>query len=151
MTSCPDLTERTARPTSSTTPKYSCPIGVGPSYKMDSHHVQRYVTTKGDVQNEGDVQASINGPYRIDYGTIVPKKEECDNLFVTFCVSASHIAFGSIRMEPVFMVLSQSAATAGAIAIDRKMAVQDVPYDVLQNRLLADGQRLTLSVGPPSK
>jgi hypothetical protein len=120
-------------------------IGMG-AYKMDSHHVQRYVTTQGDVQNEGDVQASINGPYRIDYGTIVPKKDECDNLFVTFCVSASHIAFGSIRMEPVFMVLSQSAVTAGAIAIDGKMAVQDVPYDVLKNRLLADGQRLTLGL-----
>jgi len=125
-------------------------IGMG-AYKMDSHHVQRHVTAQGDVQNEGDVQAGIRGPYRIDYGTIVPKKSECDNLFVTFCVSASHIAFGSIRMEPVFMVLSQSAATAGAIAIDRGIAVQDVPYDVLQSRLLADGQRLALPVEPPSK
>jgi hypothetical protein len=125
-------------------------IGMG-AYKMDSHHVQRHVTAQGDVQNEGDVQASINGPYRIDYGTIIPKRDECDNLFVTFCVSASHIAFGSIRMEPVFMVLSQSAVTAAAIAIDRKIPVQDVPYDALQNRLLADGQRLTLTDSSPKK
>lgn len=118
-------------------------IGMG-AYTMDSHNVQRYVTAEGDVQNEGDVQARISGPYRIDYGTIIPKKEECDNLFVTFCVSASHIAFGSIRMEPVFMVLSQSAATAGAIAIDSKIPVQDVPYEILKARLIKDGQRLEL-------
>jgi len=84
------------------------------------------------------------GPYQIDYGTIIPKKSECDNLFATFAVSASHIAFGSIRMEPVFMVLSQSAATAAAIAIDRGIAVQDVPYGVLKTHLLANGQRLDL-------
>lgn len=118
-------------------------IGMG-AYKMDSHHVQRYVTSEGDVQNEGDVQLAINGPYGIDYGTIVPKKDECDNLFVTFCVSSSHIAFGSIRMEPVFMVLSQSAVTAGAMAIDGKLAVQDVPYADLEKKLLADGQRLKI-------
>jgi hypothetical protein len=118
-------------------------IGMG-AYQMDSHHIQKYVTPEGDVQDEGDVQAKIHGPYRIDYGAVLPKKSECDNLVVTFCVSASHIAFGSIRMEPVFMVLSQSAVTAGAIAIDRKIAVQDVPYEVLEKRLLADGQRLTL-------
>ena len=120
-------------------------VGMG-AYTMDSHHVQRYVTETGDVQNEGDVQVSIKqtGPYAIDYGTIIPKKDECDNLFVTFCVSASHIAFGSIRMEPVFMVLSQSAATAAAIAIEREMPIQDVPYEKLKERLLADGQRLNL-------
>jgi hypothetical protein len=118
-------------------------IGMG-AYQMDSHHVQKYVTPEGDVQDEGDVQAKIHGPYRIDYGAVLPKKSECDNLLVTFCVSASHIAFGSIRMEPVFMVLSQSAVTAGAIAIERKIAVQDVPYDLLEKRLIADGQRLAL-------
>ena len=119
------------------------PIGMG-AYTMDSHHVQRYVTEKGDVQNEGDVQHHIRstGPYSIDYGAIIPKKNECENLFVTFCVSASHIAFGSIRMEPVFMVLSQSATTAAAIAIDQNLAVQDVPYELLEKKLLADGQRL---------
>jgi len=118
-------------------------IGMG-AYTMDSHQVQRYVTPEGDVQNEGDVQDKIKGPYRIDYGSVIPKKDECENLLVTFCVSSSHMAFGSIRMEPVFMVLSQSAVTAGAMAIDQKIAVQDVPYDQLQKRLLADDQRLEL-------
>jgi hypothetical protein len=119
-------------------------IGMG-AYTMDSHHVQRYVTPEGDVQNEGDIQSKIKGPYRIDYGSVIPKKEECENLLVTFCVSSSHMAFGSIRMEPVFMVLSQSAVTAGAMAIDQKIAVQDVPYDLLVKRLLADDQRLDLA------
>jgi FAD dependent oxidoreductase len=118
-------------------------IGMG-AYMMDSHQVQRYVTENGNVQNEGDIQIHISkgGPYSIDYGTIIPKKSECENLYVTFAVSASHIAFGSIRMEPVFMVLSQSASTAAAIAIDQNLAVQDVPYELLEKKLLADGQRL---------
>jgi hypothetical protein len=116
-------------------------IGMG-AYTMDSHHVQRYVTDKGDVQNEGDVQSRIRGPYRIDYGAVVPRKQDCDNLYVTFCVSASHIAFGSIRMEPVFMCLAQSAVTAGVIAIDQGIPIQDVKYQDLKPRLLADGQKL---------
>jgi hypothetical protein len=81
-------------------------------------------------------------PYPIDYGAIVPKREECSNLLVPVCVSASHIAFGSIRMEPVFFALGQSAATAAAYAIDDGCAVQDVDYGKLRARLLRDGQRL---------
>lgn len=118
-------------------------IGMG-AYTMDSHHVQRYVTEKGDVQNEGDVQSRIRGPYRIDYGAVVPRKQDCENLYVTFCVSASHIAFGSIRMEPVFMCLAQSAVNAGVIAIDQGIPIQDVKYQDLKPRLLADGQKLEL-------
>jgi hypothetical protein len=118
-------------------------IGMG-AYTMDSHHVQRYVTEKGDVQNEGDVQSRIRGPYRIDYGAVVPRKQDCENLYVTFCVSASHIAFGSIRMEPVFMCLAQSAVTAGVIAIEQGIPIQDVKYHDLKPRLLADGQKLEL-------
>ncbi|MDX9868949.1 MAG: FAD-dependent oxidoreductase, partial [Kiritimatiellia bacterium] len=76
------------------------------------------------------------------YFAIVPKRKECANLLVPVCVSASHIAFGSIRMEPVFMVLGQSAATAAALAIRDGVAVQDVDAAQLQARLLADGQRL---------
>lgn len=119
-------------------------IGMG-AYTMDSHHVQRYVTAQGDVQNEGDVQSRISGPYRIDYGAVIPKQKECDNLYVTFCVSASHIAFGSIRMEPVFMCLAQSAVTAGAMAIDGGISVQEVPYEKLKARLIEDGQNLELT------
>ncbi len=117
------------------------PIGMG-SYNMDSHNTQRYVDAKGHVRNEGDVQVSPGGPYPIDYGAIVPKKAECENLLVPVCVSCSHIAFGSIRMEPVFMVLGQSAATAACQAIDAEKAVQDIDYETLRKRLLDDKQVL---------
>ena len=116
-------------------------IGMG-SYAMDSHNVQRYVTPDGHVQNEGDIGVSTNGPYQIALRSIQPRKEQCANLLVPVCVSSSHIAFGSIRMEPVFMILGQSAATAAAMAIDEGMAVQDVSYARLRSRLMKDHQVL---------
>ncbi|MDO6601144.1 FAD-dependent oxidoreductase [Arenibacter palladensis] len=116
-------------------------IGMG-SYTMDSHNVQRYIKPDGFVQNEGDIGVSTNGPYAISYGTLVPKKEECKNLFVPVCLSSSHIAFGSIRMEPVFMILGQSAAAAAVLAIDENTVVQDVDYNKLKEVLLAKGQIL---------
>lgn len=116
------------------------PVGMG-SYTMDSHNVQRYVTPDGDVQNEGDIGVHTP-PYQISYGSLVPKKGECENLLVPVCLSSSHIAFGSIRMEPVFMILGQSAATAGVLAMDAETTVQDVDYDQLRARLTADGQVL---------
>jgi hypothetical protein len=123
-------------------------IGMG-SYTIDSHNTQRYITPEGYVQNEGDIGVSTNGPYEIAYGALVPKKGQADNLFVPVACSATHIAYGSIRMEPVFMILGQSAATAASMAIDAKIAVQDVPYAGLKERLLADGQ--ILQVTPPAK
>ncbi|MCW5978790.1 MAG: FAD-dependent oxidoreductase [Bryobacteraceae bacterium] len=119
------------------------PVGMG-SYGIDSHNIQRYITPDGYVQNEGDIGVSTNGPYQISYGALVPKRGQAANLLVPVCVSSSHIAYGSIRMEPVFMILGQSAATAAAMAIDGGIAVQDVPYDKLRARLLADGQVLEL-------
>jgi hypothetical protein len=116
-------------------------IGMG-SYGIDSHNIQRYITPEGYVQNEGDIGVSTNGPYQISYGALVPKKGQAANLLVPVCVSSSHIAYGSIRMEPVFMILGQSAATAAVLAIDGKLDVQDVPYSKLRDRLLADGQVL---------
>ena len=116
-------------------------VGMG-SYTIDSHNVQRYITPDGSVQNEGDIGVPTNGPYEIAYGALVPKRGQADNLIVPICVSSSHIAFGSIRMEPVFMVLGQSAATAAVMAIDGGLAVQDVPYPALRERLLKDGQVL---------
>ncbi len=116
-------------------------VGMG-SYTIDSHNVQRYITPEGYVQNEGDIGVSTNGPYEIAYGSLVPRKEQCTNLMVPVCVSSSHIAFGSIRMEPVFMILAQSAATAAAMAIDGGVAVQDIDRAKLRERLLADGQIL---------
>jgi FAD dependent oxidoreductase len=121
------------------------PVGMG-SYNMDSHHTQRYVARDADgkayVRNEGDIQVNPGGPYPIDYGALVPKKAECENLLVPVCVSCSHIAYGSIRMEPVFMILGQSAATAAVLALNAGQAVQDVPFAALRERLLADGQVL---------
>jgi len=118
------------------------PVGMG-SYAMDSHNVQRYITPEGFVQNEGDIGVAPPAPYSISYGSIVPKKEECSNLLVPVCVSTSHIAFGSIRMEPVFMILGQSAAVAAGMAIDKNIAVQDVPYDELKTLLEEKKQVLT--------
>ena len=117
------------------------PVGLA-AYTMDSHNIQRYVTTEGTVRNEGDVQVGGFPPYSISYRSIVPKAAECANLLVPVCLSASHIAYGSIRMEPVFMVLGQSAATAAVMAIDGAVTVQDVDYPKLRTRLLADAQVL---------
>lgn len=112
------------------------------AYQMDSHNIQRIVVN-GMVKNEGDVQKRVPQPFPISYRSIVPKKGECKNLLVPVCLSASHIAFGSIRMEPVFMVLGQSAATAAVQAIDEGIAVQAVNVAKLQQELagnpLADG------------
>ncbi len=116
-------------------------IGMG-SYTMDSHNIQRYITPEGYVQNEGDIGVSTRGPYKIAYGSIVPKKGQCDNLLVPVCLSSSHIAFGSIRMEPVFMILGHSAAAAAAIALDDDCAVQAVSYDKLRGKLEKEGQVL---------
>jgi len=117
------------------------PIGMG-SYTLDSHNVQRYVKPDGFVQNEGDIGVRPDAPYRIAYGSIIPKQGEASNLFVPIAMSSSHIAFGSIRMEPVFMILGQSAATAASQAIKKDIAVQEVNYDELREQLLADKQRL---------
>jgi FAD-dependent oxidoreductase family protein len=116
-------------------------VGMG-SYGIDSHNIQRYITPEGYVQNEGDIGVSTNGPYQISYGSLVPKKGQAANLLVPVCLSSSHIAYGSIRMEPVFMILGQSAATAAALAIDGGVAVQDVSYEKLRERLVADQQVL---------
>ena len=116
-------------------------VGMG-SYGIDSHNIQRYITPEGAVQNEGDIGVSTNGPYQISYGSLVPKKGQVANLLVPVCLSSSHIAYGSIRMEPVFMILAQSAATAAVLAIESGIAVQDVPYEKLRARLFADGQVL---------
>jgi len=140
--------------------KASRPVAMG-AYTMDSHHVRRCVTKRGYLLNEGDVQdsgrysawgkdAAKRGkggrmkPYGIDYGAIVPKRDECANLFVPVCLSASHMAFGSIRMEPVFFALGQAAGAAASQAIDAGVSVQDVPYGPLRERLAADGQVVSI-------
>jgi len=117
--------------------------GVGmAAYTMDSHNIQRIVVN-GMVKNEGDVQVGGFPPYPISYRSIIPKEVDCKNLYAPVCLSATHIAYGSIRMEPVFMVLAQSAATAAVQAIDKSISVQQVDVQLIQKALkenpLADG------------
>lgn len=112
--------------------------GVGmAAYGMDSHNCERLVVN-GLVKNEGDVQVHGFAPYDVSYRAIVPKQKEAANLFVPVCLSASHIAYGSIRMEPVFMVLGQSSAVAACQAIDKKIAVQQVNVKEVQSLLRTD-------------
>jgi hypothetical protein len=116
------------------------PVGLA-AYTMDSHNCQRIVKN-GKVENEGDVQVGGFPPYPIDYGSIVPSAQQCENLAVPVCLSATHIAYGSIRMDPVFMILGQSAATIACMAIDSRSTIQKVDYPKLRERLLADKQIL---------
>lgn len=119
------------------------PIGMG-SYNMDSHNVRRIVDKRGYARNEGNIEVSPGRAYPISYDAIVPKRGEATNLLVPVALSASHIAYGSIRMEPVFMILGQSAAAAASIAIAQGRAVQDVPYPTLRQQLGDEGQILEL-------
>ncbi|MEO6738643.1 MAG: FAD-dependent oxidoreductase, partial [Chthoniobacteraceae bacterium] len=119
--------------------KFEDAVGLG-AYNMDSHNCRRIVRD-GHVENEGDVQIGVK-PYPISYRSIVPKQAECENLFVPVCLSATHVAYGSIRMEPVFMIMGQSSATAACIAIDAGVPVQKVAYPQLREQLLKDGQML---------
>ena len=116
-------------------------IGMG-SYTMDSHNIQRYIKPDGFVQNEGDIGVHPDEPYRIDMGSILPIMEECTNLLVPVALSSSHIAFGSIRMEPVFMILGQSAATLATLAVAESKGIHEIPYEQLKTKLLEDGQVL---------
>lgn len=118
------------------------PVGLA-SYALDSHNCQR-VVDRGFVLNEGNVQISPATPYPVSYRSIIPKVGDVSNLFVPVCLSASHIAYGSIRMEPVFMVLGQSAAIAATLAIDQQCSVQEVSYSKLRHRLKAARQALNL-------
>ena len=119
------------------------PIGMG-SYALDSHNVRRYVTPEGTVQNEGDIGVYPKQPYHISYGSLVPKRQECANLLVPVCLSASHIAYGSARMEPVFMLLGDAAANAAVLAARAGSAVQDVDYPSLCGLLESQGQVLEI-------
>ena len=124
------------------------PVGLA-AYTMDSHNCRR-IARHGRVENEGDVQVGGFPPYQISYRSIVPRKSECENLLVPVCLSASHIAYGSIRMEPVFMVLGQSSAMAAGLALEGNVAVQKIRYDDLRRRLLAAKQILAWPIRPDS-
>lgn len=119
------------------------PVGMG-SYNMDSHNVRRIVDARGFARNEGNIEVSPERAYPISYDAIIPKRQEATNLLVPVALSASHIAYGSIRMEPVFMILGQSAAAAASIAIREGRSVQDVDYGMLKQQLLSEQQILAL-------
>jgi hypothetical protein len=116
-------------------------VGLG-SYNTDSHHVQRVVTADGSVLNEGDFQVGVR-PYAIPYRSLTPKAAECDNLLVPVCMSASHVAYGTVRMEPVYMILGQASGVAAALAVGGKTSVQGVDVKALQAKLKA--QKAVLS------
>ena len=115
-------------------------VGLG-SFGMDSHVVQHFVTERGFVRNDGTIWRVPPKPYGISYRSIIPRKSECANLFSPICLSTSHVAHGSIRMEPVFMVLSESAAIAAGLAIDSGKDVQEIEWKELQKRLRSNGQK----------
>lgn len=120
------------------------PVGLG-SYNMDSHNCSRFVAIRDGqpwTLNDGDVQVPSTAPYGISYRCLVPRRGECGNLAVPVCFSASHIAYGSARMEPVFMVLGESVAIAASLAIDAGTSMQDVPYARLRAELEKAGQVL---------
>ncbi|MCM2372223.1 FAD-dependent oxidoreductase [Aporhodopirellula aestuarii] len=121
--------------------KVEDPVALG-SYGMDSHPTQLWVDADGALHADTPKWTGVGGPYGISYLAITPKAEECSNLLVTTCISASHSAYGSIRMEPVYMMLGQASATAAVLAINGDSSVQDVPYEKLSQQLLKDGQIL---------
>jgi hypothetical protein len=124
------------------------PVALG-SFGLDSHAVQYFVNEQGHVHREGVLWIVPPQPYGISWRAIRPKRAECKNLLVPVCVSASHAAYGSLRMEPVYMALGQAAGTAAAFAVAARSDVQDVPYATIRERLLADGAVLSGAAGPP--
>ncbi|OUU19869.1 MAG: hypothetical protein CBC13_11805 [Planctomycetia bacterium TMED53] len=120
--------------------KIEDPIGLA-SYGMDSHNVHRRIID-GNVRNEGDIQVYGFDPWPISFRSILPPPNSCSNLLVPVAISASHIAFGSARMEPVFFVLGESAGIAAAAAIQQGIPVGEVPYEDLRPLLEKAGQVL---------
>ena len=118
------------------------PIAMG-SYHMDSHAV-KYCVGPMVFDNGGSFFCQGGGPFRISYRTLIPKRQECVNLLVPVCLSASHVGYGAVRLEPIFMMLGQSTATAAKLAIDFGCALQDVPYDLLRAELIKYGQILAI-------
>jgi hypothetical protein len=124
-------------------------VGLG-SYNTDSHHVQRFIQDDGTVLNEGDFQVKVR-PYAIPYRSLVPKPDECSNLLVPVCMSASHVAYGTIRMEPVYMILGHASGVAASLAIDQKAPVQAILIEALKAKLLEQGSILDPDQIPISK
>ncbi|QIU92675.1 FAD-dependent oxidoreductase [Bacteroides faecium] len=116
-------------------------IAIG-SYFMDCHTVQRFITPAGEMLEEGEMKHAPFRPYEISYGAIIPKQKECENLFVSVCMSATHTIYGSLRMEPVFMMTGHAAGAASVLAIRDNLAIQQVDIQQLQKELISQGQIL---------
>jgi hypothetical protein len=121
-------------------------IGMG-SYNSDSHNVQRYVTEEGMVQNEGNMEVPVQ-PYQIPYRIMLPRRTEVSNLLVPVCLSASHVAYSTLRMEPVYMIIGQAAGVVAAMAIKGKVPMHDINTQTLAAKLR--GQRAILEWPPKS-
>lgn len=119
-------------------------IGMG-SYNSDSHNVQRYLEKDGTVQNEGNMEVPVK-PYQIPYRVLVPPRKAATNLLVPVCVSSSHVAYSTLRMEPVYMIMGHAAGVSAKLAVEKELAVQDVPAAELRKRLQAQGAVLELRV-----
>lgn len=118
-------------------------IGMG-SYNSDSHNIQRVAMPDGMVRNEGDVEVPVQ-PYEIPYRCITPPRSQSENLLVPVCLSASHVAYSSLRMEPQYMIIGQAAGVAASLAVAGRCAVQDIPVSTLQQRLREGDAILHLS------
>ena len=118
-------------------------IGMG-SYNSDSHHVQRYITKDGYIRNEGNMEVNVD-PYEISYRALLPKRAQADNLLVTCTLSASHVAYSTIRMEPQYMIIGEAAGTAAAISVKDKTKVHDIDVSKLQSILFTNGAVLSLT------
>jgi hypothetical protein len=116
------------------------PVGLA-SYKVDCHPCRRLVVN-GTVASEGALSVGVPRPYPIPYEAMVPSQDECDNLIVSVCVSCSHVAWASLRMEPVFMIMGHAAAVAASLRVDQQVPVQKIPYASMRALLLATGQGL---------
>jgi hypothetical protein len=113
------------------------------SYMIDSHNCRR-VVVNGSARNEGDIQHQVSGPFTIPYEALIPNASDCINLIVPVCLSSSHVAFSSIRMEPVLMILGQSAGIAAALTAESRRYIQEIDRELLSRQLLDEGQILSL-------
>ena len=121
------------------------------SFGLDSHAVRYFVTKRGFLERDGVIWNVPPRPYGVSYRSLTPKAEECTNLLVPVCLSATHAAHGSIRMEPVFMQLGQAAAMAAGLAIKNGTSVQAVPYAPVRDLLKAAQLPVEWSAPPAAK
>jgi len=131
-------------------PEKEDPIAIS-SFPIDSHDCQRIAVKGGGVINEGTIfpvrrsKPKQGYAYHVPYRSILPMREQCDNLLVPVALSCTHVGISSLRIEGAWMVIGQGAGVAAALSAKEGVAVQDLPYAKLRARLLVQGQVLDLS------